>query len=330
MLLHPAYKLTIGEKIVDTTDEPQASTAVSLTVALDIDTPADSFTLLLGQVGGFQPQRDDDAKIELGFKDNDLTQVMVGQVISAQSGLTVRRVIGHGPAQKLLDSFTDQTYETKMAGQIVSDLAQQAGVDVARVEDGIAFPAYVVDGRNSFHHHMRQLADLCGFDLYVNAEGELVFARFLNGNAIHIFDYAKQIVELDILQTPLVAGEVQAWGESPGGAQADEAWAWLTKDFDGLKGTAGSGGPVQLLQRPALRTADAAQAAAAAAHTALTRQTLRGTLFSTGQPKVKLGDAIQLRNLPNASLNDTYQVRSVTHRLDKTGGFTTRIGFRSI
>ena len=330
MLLHPAYKLTIGEKIVDTTDEPQASTAVSLTVALDMDTPADSFTLLLGQVGGFQPQRDDDAKIELGFKDNDLTQVMVGQVISAQSGLTVRRVIGHSPAQKLLDSFTNQTYEAKTAGQIVNDLAQQAGVDVARVEDGITFPAYVIDGRNSFHHHMRQLADLCGFDLYVNADGELVFARFLSGNAIHIFDYAKQIVELEFLQTPPAAGEVQAWGESPGGAQADEAWAWLTKDFDGLKGTAGSGGPVQLLERPSLRTAEAAQAAADAAHTYLTRQTLRGTLFSTGQPKVKLGDAIQLRNLPNASLNDTYQVRSVTHRLDKTGGFTTRIGFRAI
>ena len=97
-----------------------------------------------------------------------------------------------------------------------------------------------------------------------------------------------------------------------------------------MKGTAGSGSPVQLLERPVLRTAEAAQAAADAAHTTLTRQTLRGTLFSTGQPKVKLGDAIQLRNLPDASLNDNYQVRSVTHRIDKTGGFTTRIGFRGI
>lgn len=330
MLLHPAYKLIIGDLIVDTTDEPQASTAVSLTVSLDMDTPADSFTLLVGQVGGFQPQRDDDAKIELGFSDNELTQVMAGKVFSAQSGLTVRRIIGHSLAQKLLNSFTDQTYEAKTAGQIVSDLAEQAGVDVDRVEGGITFPAYVVDGRNSFYHHMRQLADLCGFDLYVNAAGELVFARFLRGNAIHIFDYAKQIVELEFLQTPPTAGEVQTWGESPGGAQAEEAWAWLTKDFDGLKGTAGTGGPLQLLEWPALRTFDAAQAAADAAHTYLIRQTLRGTLFSTGQPKVKLGDAIQLRNLPNAALNDNYQVRSVTHRLDKSGGFTTRIGFRSL
>jgi phage protein D len=330
MLLHPAYKLTIGDKIVDTTDEPQASTAVSLTVTLDMDTPADSFTLLLGQVGGFQPRRDDEAKIELGFSDGELTQVMAGQVITTDSGLTRRRVIGHSPAQKLLESFTNQTYEAKTAGQIVSDLADQAGVSVARAEDGITFPAYVVDGRISFYHHMRALADLCGFDLYINADGELVFARFLNGNAIHIFDYAKQIVELELLQTPPAAAEVQTWGESPGSGQGDESWAWLTKDFDGYKGTGGSGSAVQLLERPALRTAEAALAAANAAHTDLTRRTLRGVLLSTGQPKVKLGDAVQLRNLPDSGFNGTYQVRSVTHHLDKSDGFTTRIGFRAI
>jgi phage protein D len=255
---------------------------------------------------------------------------MVGKVITADSGLTQRRIIGHSPAQKLLDAFANQTYESKTAGQIVSDLAQQAGVDVARAEDGIIFPAYVVDGRRSFYHHMRQLADMCGFDLYINADGKLVFARFHSGNAIHVFDYKKQIVKLDVLQTPPVAGEVQAWGDSPGGAQAEEAWAWLTKNFDGLKGSTGSGSPLQLLERPALRTADAAQAAADAAHIYLTRQTRRGTLFSTGQPQVKLGDAIQLRNMSDNSLNEKFQVRSVTHRIDKHGGFTTTIGFRDI
>jgi phage protein D len=330
MLLHPAYKLTIGDKIVDTTDEPQASTAVSLTVALDMDTPADSFTLILGQVGGFQPQRDDEAKIALGFSDDELTQVIVGKVITTQSGLTGRRIIGHSPAQKLLDSFTNQTFEVKTAGQIVSDLANQAGLGVARAEDGITFPAYVIDGRFSFYHNMRILADLCSFDLYINADGELVFARFQRGNAIHIFDYAKQIIELEMLRTPPAASEVLAWGESPGSGQGEESWAWLTKDFDGRKGSAGSGSPVQLLERPALRTAEAAQAAAEAAHIYHTRQTLRGVLLSTGQPKVKLGDAIQLRNLPDTGSNGTYQVRAVTHHLDKTGGFTTRIGFRGI
>jgi hypothetical protein len=49
-----------------------------------------------------------------------------------------------------------------------------------------------------------------------------------------------------------------------------------------------------------------------------------------GRPEVQLGDAIQLRVVPDASLNKTFQVRTITHRITKRGGFTTEIGFRSI
>ena len=79
-----------------------------------------------------------------------------------------------------------------------------------------------------------------------------------------------------------------------------------------------------------MRAADAAQTAAEAAYTRIQRRRVRGTLLSTGQPEVKLGDAIQLRNVPDDSLNDKFQVRSVTHHIDKRRGFTTRIGFRAI
>lgn len=330
-MLNPAYKLTIGDRIVDTTDEPQASTLVELTVALDMETPADSFTLVLGQVGGLKPEVDDEAAIELGFADNGgLTQVITGNIVTAEPGLTSRRVIGHSPADALLRHVTEQTYEGKTAGQIVSDLAGQAGVDVETAEDGITFPAYVVDGRRHFHYYMRDLANLCGFDLYINSQGELVFKEFISGNTIHVFDYAQHIIELETQQTPPRAGQVAAWGESPGGGQAEEAWAWLTKDFSGATGTAGSGQSTLLLERPVLRTAEAAQNAADAAHTRIQRRALRGRLLVTGQPQVKLGDAIRLREMPDTTLNEMFQVRSVTHHLTKIDGFTTIIGFRSL
>lgn len=329
MLLKPAYKLTIGDKIVDTSDEPQASTVVSLTVELDLGTPADSFTLVLGQVGGFQPQRDDDAKIELGYED-ELTQVMLGKVVTADNGLTSRRVIGHGAARLLLAGNTAETFLDMTAGQIVARLAERAGVPTARVEDGSRFPAYVIDGRRNLYRHLHDLADLCGFDLYIDSDGKLVFAPFRSGNAIHIFDFAKQIIELEMEQRPPLAGQVQVWGESAGGGQGDNSWAWLTKDFSGLRGRGGEAQPVLLLEQAVARTGEAAQAAAEAAFTRLERQRLRGTLLSTGQPKVKLGDAIELRGLPEAAFNGTFQVRRVRHHIDKTRGFTTRIGFRSL
>jgi phage protein D len=330
-MLKPAYKLTIGDKIVDTTEEPQASTVVDLTVALDMDAPADGFTLVLGQVNGLKPERDDEAVIELGYTDDgELIQVMTGTVAAVEPGLTTSRVIGYSAAATLLRTFVEQTYESKTAGQIVGDLAGRADVDVAAAEDGITFPAYVVDGRRSVYHHMRDLADLCGFDLYVSADGELVFEEFVSGKTVHVLEYAKHIVELDVLQAPPRAESVEAWGESPGGGQAEEAWAWLTKDFGGSKGTAGSGDPKLSLERPALRTADAARVAADAAHTRIQRRTLRGRLLTVGMPQFKLGDAVRLRDVPEDVLNGTFQVRKVTHRITKPGGFTTEVGFRAI
>lgn len=329
-MVNPAYKLTMGDKVVDTTDKPQASTVVDLTVALDLDTPADSFTMVLGQVGGLKPARDDKAKIELGYADNGgLTQVISGVVDAVEPSLATTRIVGFSAAP-LLRTFVDQTYEGKTAGEIVSDLASQAGVDVDTADDGIDFPAYVVDGRRSVQYHMLDLAALCGFDLYVTPEGKLVFQKFSNGKTVHGLEYAKHILELDVRQFPPLAGQVTSWGESPGSGHGDNAWAWLTKDFSGLKGSSGSDSPTLLLEEPALRTSDAATTAADAAETVIRRRRIRGRVLVLGDPSITLGDAVQLKGLPDSGLDGSYQVRAVTHRITKTRGFTTDVQFRAI
>ena len=330
-MLNPAYKLTIGNKVVDTTDEPQASTVVDLQVQLDMQTTADSFTLVLGQVGGLDPAADDDATIELGYADDGgLTRVMSGKVVNVEPTLLNNRIAGYNGAALLLNSYTNQTYENKTAGNIVTDLATQAGVDTDSVEDGITFPAYVIDGRRSFYRHMQDLAQNCGFDLYINPDNALVFKRFVSGETVHVFEYRKHIIELEILNTPPAAASVEAWGESPGTGGGKESWAWLTKDFSGSKGSAGSGSPTLLLERPALRTGQAAQTAADATMTVIDRSAVRGRLLSLGRPEIKLGDAIRLLDVPDDDINGVYQVRSVNHRITKIAGFTTTVEFRRI
>ena len=225
-MINPAYKLTIGNQVVDTTDEPRASTLVDLTVALDMEALADSFTLVLGQVGGLTPTLDDLSVIELGYSDDGgLTQVMSGKVVNIEPGLTTNRVIGHDAAAILQRTFADETFEGKKAGEIVRDLAGRANVAVGTSDDGIEFPAYVIDGRRNAYQHMRDLADLCGFDLYVNSNGELVFQRFGGGNTVHVFDYARHILALDVLRTVARATQVEAFGESAGSGGGDQAWA---------------------------------------------------------------------------------------------------------
>jgi phage protein D len=333
MLVNPAYKIVIGGKLIDTTDEPRASTVVALNVALDMETPADSFTLVLGNVGSFRPARGDETKIELGYfgdeDDEELTQVVSGTIETIEPNLTTTRINGYSGASAVLRARVEKTYENMEAGEIVRDLASQAGVDVATAEAGVTFPAYVVDGRRNVYAHMADLAALCGFDLYINPDGELVFEKFVNGKKIHVFEYKKHILALDVQRLPPRAGLVEAWGESPAKGEADDTWAWLTKDFAGAKGSAGSGA-LMLLERASLRTVEAARSAAEATLTNIKRRTLRGSLKSVGRPAIKLGDAIRLSEMPDESLNDSFQVRSVTHRITKLGGFTTTVGFRAI
>lgn len=349
-LLTPAYKLTFressggaagavssaagsalgsGGRVIDTTDDPQTSTVVDLVVKLDMDSLADRFSLVMGQVGSFRPARGQQIDIELGYDDDaGVAQVMTGTITTVEPNLVTRRISGHSPAETLLHTFVDESHLDRSAGQMVKDLADRAGVDVENASDGIRFPAYVTDGRRSIYHHMRHLADLCGFDLYINAAGKLVFEKYTGGKTVHVFDYGKHILELALEQTPPAAGSVEAWGESPG--SSGDAWAWLTKDFSGLTGKAGSGDPKTLLEKPALRTATAARQAAEAANTRIRRNATRGSLLVLGLPAVKLGDGLRIREVPETVFNAAYQVRGVTHRITKSGGFTTRVEFRGI
>ncbi|MBL8165140.1 MAG: hypothetical protein JNJ61_24375, partial [Anaerolineae bacterium] len=127
MTLKPAYKLTIAPpqegtgglssvvsnldtgalggtgKVIDTTDQPKASTVVDLTVRLDMDVPADSVTLVMGQVGSFRPQRDGLLKVALGYNgDDELTQVITATITGVEPGLTTQRITGQSAAQRLL------------------------------------------------------------------------------------------------------------------------------------------------------------------------------------------------------------------------------------
>jgi phage protein D len=329
-MLTPAYRLTLGDRVVDTTDEPRASTVVELEVVLDLDVPADAVTLVFGEVGGFQPARGDDVVIELGYADDGgLERVFTGSVEAVEPGLETTRVTGLSPAHALLRTFVDETFEAKTAGEVVRDLAGRAGVNVARAEDGISFPAYVVDGRRSAWRHLRDLADLSGFDLYLDPEGALVFEAFAGGRTVHRFDHARHLLALEAVDEPPRAATVEAWGEGPGADRGDGSWAWLTKDFAGSRGSAGSDAPVLLLERPALRTAEAAATAARASRAVLDRRALRGHLASLGRPQVRLGDALRLREVPREPLNELFQVRRVAHRIGKRGGFTTHVEFRS-
>ncbi len=261
---------------------------------------------------------------------NGFAQVFTGAIAAIEPGLTTTRITAHGTAHKLLRTYLNHSYERMSAGAIARDLAQKAGLDVASAEEGITFPAYVIDERRSAFHHLHDIAALCGFDCYCNAAGQLVFQAFKGGNTVHVLEYGTHILQLDIQQTSPSVTQFEAWGESPGGSRGDKAWSWLTKDFTPSHGLAGDGTPSRLLERAVLRTADAARLAAQAAQAASIRRSLRGRVLLPGRPEIQLGDAIRLAQLPNPDLNASFQVSAITHRLSRRHGFTTAVDFQRI
>jgi phage protein D len=330
-MLTPAYRLTFGSSTIDTTDEPRASTVVDLTVSLDLDAPADAATLVLGQVGTFRPAEGDEAVVGLGYagEGESVETVLTGAVSRVEPGLVTNRVSITGAMGPLLTTFVDETFEERSAGAILRDLAERAGVQVAEAENGIDFPAYVIDGRRSAAHHARELASLSGLDLWADPEGRLVMKRWAGGRTVHVLEYGRDLLAVEAHRAPPRYGRAEAWGESPTGAEGSDAWGWLTPDFRSSRGTAGSGGSLLLLEHAALRTRDAARTAAEAALAESRRRAFHGRLRIVGRPGVRLGDAVRLSRMPDSSLDRSWQVRSVTHRITKAGGFTTEVAFRS-
>jgi phage protein D len=326
-VFRPAYRLTIGSARVDSSEDPGESTVTGLTVALDLDTPADEAVIELAQVDGAAPALGGEVIVELGYLDDGLTKVFTGTVADVTAGITTTRVVAHSPMRKLLALRVDEMYQEMTAGRIVRDLCERAGVATATVEDGTQYPAYVVDGRRNAYLHVRGLADDSGFDVHADPDGRLVFRPFSGSITFHVFEYGGQLMDARGTELPRWAEALVVFGESPTDARGTEARGWLTKDFPaGRTGT----GTVALLEDASLRTNAAAQAAADAADLRARQRTRIGRLRGLGRAAVALGDGVRVRGASEAGLNGSFQVRSVRHRLTKLAGLTTEVGYWSL
>lgn len=319
-MLKPNYKIQIGSE----TFEPGIESAVvSLLVSLDMDIPADSFEVIFGQSSKSSKIKEgDDASIQLGYEDQ-LEDVFKGAVDNVEPGISEIRVTGLNFASKLLELRTNQVYENQTAGGIVSDLANKAGVSTEEVSDGLSFPAYIVDDSKNAYEHIRDLAEKCGFDVYMTNENKLVFKKYESGEP-HTLEYGKDIIQAELQEEkPLIEGIV-VQGESPSSFKGADTSHWLTKRQ--VEGMAGSGARL-LIEDPTVRDKDTAEKVAKARLDTLTR-TLSGTVKIIGKAELKLGDTIEIKSMPNSNMNGDFQVRSVEHYLSKTAGFTTLIGWR--
>jgi phage protein D len=232
-------------------------------------------------------------------------------------------VTGLSFALRLLDLRVNQVYENQSAGNIVSDLAGRANVMTGEVSDGLRFPMYAIDDTKNAYEHIRDLAEKCGFDVYIDSENELVFKKY-ERKSPQTFEYGKDIIQAEVNDQKPMAVSVLVCGESPSSFKGADTSHWLTKRE--VEGVAGSGAGLSI-QDPTVKDKDTAEKVAEAKLEALERS-LSGAVKTIGKAEVKLGETIEVKGMPNAKMNGEFQIRSVEHFLSKTEGFTTIIGWR--
>lgn len=252
--------------------------------------------------------------------------VFTGTVTAVEPALASLQVRALNGGAKLQALRVWEMVESQTAGDIVRDLASQAGVTTSTVEGGVSLPAYVLDGRRHAYQHIAVLAQLCGFDAYLTPEDALVFAPFTKTTADHTVAYADDVLELRLEDGAPTVKQVAVVGESPASSQGQETWHWLASDWSSYVGKAGSGDPALLVQARAARTQEAAQAWADSLLDRATRGARRGTLDLLGRAEIKVGDALEVTGAPTDALNGLYQIVAVRHRLDWVGGFRTIVG----
>jgi phage protein D len=316
-LLHPTYSVTLGDHTLD----PEESTElISLRVDSSMGRRAGSLdcTLRLGEAG-MAVTKGDSATVSLGY-DDKLSQVFQGIVDTVDPGAHSVHVLALNSISKLQQKRADKFYEKQNCGAIVKDLAGDVSVTVDKVQNGIQLPYYAVDSNRSYHEHVLELAERCGFEVYATNEDKLCFRKY-ESSSPKSFEFGKNILSISSFDQKPMYDSVHVYGESPSSSMGTETAHWLTKQS--VDASAGEGNEF-LLQDRVVRTTAAAASVAEAALNKIVKSVVI-LLEVVGEASVKLNGTASINKMPDLSLNGQYQVRGVEHTLSKSKGFTTTL-----
>lgn len=257
---------------------------------------------------------------------NSTETVFTGELQAVRSGLGQTHLLGRTGFHRLVATRIAQVYENQTLGQIVSDLAQQASVQVGNVNTGSTYPYFVVDGSASVYSYIKHLAGLEGLDVYFDTANQLTVARFDKSSSDHTVRYGVDILGLSISRHQASIERVVVTGESPSSNQGSNTWHWIAKDIFPFRAEAGNGSTSVLVQDGALRTKDSTDSAAGAKLRAIQEQAVAGTMVTLGNPLIRVCDAIEVVGVPSPEANGLFKVCSVRHRLNKRSGYQTQVG----
>lgn len=268
----------------------------------------------------------DEGEIELGYADDQLHTVFTGAINFIQNELTQQTTITVSNAAHVLSQKrSNESFEQQSAGDIVASLAASSGVQTDNIEQGLSFPFYVIDDSRNHYQHIAELAEKSGYIAFINTENELNFVSLSSEPAIRTFVYGVDILAAKSIKSKQSVDQVSITGQGAASSQGSEAWDWLVKDPSAVSSTAGSGDSARIISDHSIRSADAAQQAAAGRLFLLKQSAYKVRLTVAGAADVAIGSRVEIADVPQDSFNGEGVVGLVRHRFSKHAGFISEL-----
>jgi len=197
--MKPAFTVTMPSGTVDSTRLAGASLQVDVAVELHLDEVSSARVRFTPSAGAAPPAPGDPFEVALG-RDGGAATVFGGIVDSVREDLHGVTVQAHSRLLALARGRINKLYEKQKAGDIARDLAGAAGLDIARVDDGIELPLYALSDCESMLEHLLALGRQNGFDCYADSDDKLVFGASPSGGGrvMHTVSYGVDVLAADL------------------------------------------------------------------------------------------------------------------------------------
>jgi hypothetical protein len=256
----------------------------------------------------------------MGYADSGTEDLFSGTVSSVSTTIHGQTIVTAGNGgEALVRLRINQSFVDMTAGDIITDLAGRADVDVAEIVDGPDLPLYVVDDRAHLLDHIATLAGYSGASVTFDAGGGLVCAIAGETPSAVTFAYAASIATGRLHQSVPLETPLQSTGEGAAGSDGDDAWPWIVADSaSNASGDAGG----RIVPMGALRSADAVSGFHEARVAARVRMTGAVIIDAPGTPILRPGNGFAVEH---DALGGEYVAAEVIHSYSKATGFLTRV-----
>lgn len=317
--MKPVYSITIGSLKLSNQDGKHGG-ILGIQVKSEVNQIGEAKLILPANLE-VSVELNDEVEISLGDKRPDTVFSGVVSDITRKLNQVIIRVVSRMVV--LSTHHRNALYEQQTCGNIARDLIGTFEIPLGKIDEGIEYPVYIIDGSHSVYSHLLELSKQNGLFLYANAEDQLSMTTPQAGMT-HLFAYGRNIIAFEhegLLEN--VSG-VKVYGESPlSHGQGKEAYSWFASKE--VTGSAGSkDGSVRHLTNPALKDIDTAQLVAENAFLELEPKEMV-KMKILGNSKVKVLDQFLVKDIPGDQGSGRYECLGISHSYENASGFVTQI-----